>query len=127
MSSPTGGAESIHLMYLLALTVASRSIPLSMAYFVPDVLALRTLIAALKRGVKVQIIMPSPTGDATIVRRASRARWGELLAAGAASGRNPPRVERGAKSSDKCPHRQPRTRGLRRLFASFANQGLRCK
>src|SRR4030095_11393004 len=38
---------------------------------------------ALRRGVKVQIIMPGPKGDAAIVRRASRARWGELLTAGA--------------------------------------------
>ena len=83
MSSPTGGAESMHLMYLFALTAASRSIHLSMAYFVPDDLSVRTLVAALKRGVKVQIIMPGPKGDAAIVRRASRARWGELLAAGA--------------------------------------------
>jgi cardiolipin synthase len=83
MSSPTGGAESMHLMYLFALTAASRSIHLSMAYFVPDDLSVRTLVAALKRGVKVQIIMPGPKGDAALVRRASRARWGELLAAGA--------------------------------------------
>jgi len=83
MSSPTGGAESMHLMYLLAITAASRSIHLSMAYFVPDDLAVRTLLAALKRGVKIQIIMPGPKGDASVVRRASRARWGDLLAAGA--------------------------------------------
>jgi len=83
MSSPTGGAESMHLMYLMALTGASRSIQLSMAYFVPDDLAVRTLVAALKRGVKIQIIMPGPKGDAAIVRRASRARWGDLLTAGA--------------------------------------------
>jgi len=82
-SSPTGGAESMHLMYLLAITAASRSIQLSMAYFVPDELAVRTLVAALTRGVKVQIIMPGPLGDASVVRGASRARWGELLAAGA--------------------------------------------
>ena len=42
-----------------------------------------TLLAALKRGVKIQIIMPGEKGDASIVRRASRARWGELLKAGA--------------------------------------------
>jgi cardiolipin synthase len=82
-SSPTAGAESMHLMYLLAITAASRSIQLSMSYFVPDDLAVRTLVAALKRGVKIQIIMPGPQGDASVVRRASRARWGELLAAGA--------------------------------------------
>jgi cardiolipin synthase A/B len=83
MSSPTGGAESMHLMYLLAIAAATRSIQLSMAYFVPDDLAVRMLLAALKRGVKVQIIMPGPKGDASIVRRASRARWGDLLTAGA--------------------------------------------
>jgi cardiolipin synthase len=83
MSSPTSGAESMHLMYLLALTAAKHSIHLSMAYFVPDDLASEALIAALKRGVTVQIILPGPKGDAAIVRRASRARWGELLTAGA--------------------------------------------
>ena len=83
MSSPTGGAESMHLMYLLAITAASRSIHLSSSYFVPDELALQSLIAALQRGVKIQIIMPGPHMDAETVRRASRARWGELLAAGA--------------------------------------------
>jgi hypothetical protein len=141
MSSPNGGAESMHLMYLLALTAASRSIHLSMAYFVPDDLALRTLVAALKRGVKVQIIMPSPTAM-NHVRRITCSLG--RVAGDRGSGFPPPlstrmsrwyalvhrctdRVERGAKSSDKCPHRQPRTRGLRRLFAAFANQGLRCK
>lgn len=56
-SSPTGGSESMHLMYLMA-------------------------IAAAKRGVKVQIITPGSNIDSDIVRNASRARWGELLAAG---------------------------------------------
>src|SRR5262249_25958516 len=41
------------------------------------------LVAALKRGVKVQIITPGPHMDRESVRRASRARWGDLLAAGA--------------------------------------------
>jgi cardiolipin synthase A/B len=44
---------------------------------------LRSLVAAVKRGVKVRIIMPGPHTDAETVRRASRARWGDLLAAGA--------------------------------------------
>jgi cardiolipin synthase len=33
-SSPTGGSESMHLMYLLAITAAQRSIHLSSSYFV---------------------------------------------------------------------------------------------
>jgi cardiolipin synthase len=83
MSSPQGGAESMHLMYLLAITAAQRSIYLSMAYFVPDELAVDALRAALKRGVKVQVIAPGPITDTETVRKASRATWGELLEAGA--------------------------------------------
>ena len=81
-SSPQGGSESMHLMYLLAITAATRSIQLSSAYFVPDALTLKALAAAAKRGVRVQIITPGEHMDAETVRRASRARWGELLEAG---------------------------------------------
>ncbi|MDQ6621564.1 MAG: phospholipase D-like domain-containing protein [Pseudomonadota bacterium] len=82
-SSPTGGSESMHLMYLLAITAAERSIALSSSYFVPDDLAVNALVAALKRGVMVQIITPGPIIDTNTVRNASRAQWGALLEAGA--------------------------------------------
>jgi cardiolipin synthase A/B len=81
-SSPTGGGESMHLMYLLAITAARHTIHLSNSYFVPDKLAIKALIAAAKRGVDVRIITPGPDIDSDVVRAASRERWGELLAAG---------------------------------------------
>jgi len=81
-SSPEGGNESMHLMYLLAITAATRSIDLASAYFVPDELTRRALIAAAKRGVKIRIITPGEHMDAETVRRASRAGWGDLLQAG---------------------------------------------
>jgi cardiolipin synthase len=81
-SSPSGGSESMRLMYLMAITAAQRSIHLEASYFVPDELAIRALVAAARRGVQVQIIVPGPWIDADIVRRASRARWGDLLEAG---------------------------------------------
>jgi cardiolipin synthase len=81
-SSPTGGSESMHLMYLLAITAARRSIDLSSAYFVPDELTVKALIAAAKRGVEVRIITPGPIIDSDVVRAASRERWGDLLKAG---------------------------------------------
>ena len=81
-SSPTGGSESMHLMYLLAVTAATHTIHLSSSYFVPDELALGALVAAAKRGVKVKIITPGGEIDTETVRRASRARWGPLLEAG---------------------------------------------
>jgi len=82
-SSPTGGSESMHLMYLLAIAAATRTIDLSSAYFVPDALTVDALVAAMKRGVRVRIITPGPLIDASTVRRASRATWGPLLEAGA--------------------------------------------
>ena len=82
-SSPEGGADSMALMYLLSIAAARRSIDLAMAYFVPDDAALEALVAALKRGVRVRILMPGDITDAQPVRRASRALWGPILAAGA--------------------------------------------
>ena len=81
-SSPSGGAESMHLMYLLAITSAKTSIELSNSYFVPDELTIRALVEAARRGVKVRIIVPGPIIDSDVVRAASRADWGPLLEAG---------------------------------------------
>ncbi|AOF87965.1 phospholipase D family protein [Hydrogenophaga sp. RAC07] len=82
-SSPSGGSESMQLMYLLAITAASRTIDLSAAYFVPDELTLQALTEALKRGVKLRIVVPGEHIDSDAVRSASRATWGPLLQAGA--------------------------------------------
>ncbi len=82
-SSPDGGTESMHLMYLLAIWASTRSIDLSMAYFAPDEPALKALVAAARRGVKVRIILPGPITDAAVVQSSSRAKWGELLEEGA--------------------------------------------
>jgi len=82
-SSPTGGSDSMALMYLLAITAAERSIDLASAYFVPDDLARKALTDAMARGVRVRIITPGKHMDAETVRRASRSRWGPLLSAGA--------------------------------------------
>jgi cardiolipin synthase len=81
-SSPNGGAESMLMMYMLAITAATRTIDISSAYFVPDDLTRKALVEAVKRGVKVRIIMPGKHMDAETVRRASRGLWGELLEAG---------------------------------------------
>jgi cardiolipin synthase len=82
-SSPEGGAESMQLMYLLSITAATRSIDLASAYFVPDDLTRTTLVEAMKRGVRLRILVPGPIIDTDVVRRASRAGWGPLLEAGA--------------------------------------------
>jgi len=81
-SSRGEGSESVRLMYLLSIASATKTIRLQAAYFVPDELAIETLVAAQKRGVKIEIIVPGPISDAKIVKSASRALWGKLLDAG---------------------------------------------
>ncbi|MET3493364.1 phospholipase D-like domain-containing protein [Variovorax boronicumulans] len=82
-SSPSGGSESMHLMYLLSIAAATKTIDLSSAYFVPDDLTVGALVAAMQRGVRLRIITPGPIIDSQTVRAASRASWGPLLEAGA--------------------------------------------
>jgi len=81
-SSPSDGSESMLMMYLIAITAATRSIDISSSYFVPDDMTRDALVAAVRRGVKVRLITPGPHMDAETVRRASRGLWGPLLEAG---------------------------------------------
>ncbi|HYW32855.1 MAG TPA: phospholipase D-like domain-containing protein, partial [Gemmatimonas sp.] len=81
-SSPTGGSESMQLMFLTAITSASHRIDLSSAYFVPDHLAIQALLGAAKRGVKIRVLVPGKYTDKAVVRRASRGLWGPMLQAG---------------------------------------------
>ena len=81
-SSRSEGSESVRLMYLLSIASATNNIRLQAAYFVPDGLSVETFVAARKRGVKIQIIVPGPHIDTKVVRSASRSRWAELLDAG---------------------------------------------
>jgi cardiolipin synthase len=81
-SADDDGTESIRLMYLLSIAAARRSVLLANSYFVPDDLSVRTLVAARRRGVDVQIIVPGPEIDSELTRAASRRRWAPLLEAG---------------------------------------------
>ena len=81
-SSPSGGSESMQLMYLIAITATVKTLDIASAYFVPDQMARVALVAALKRGVRVRVITPGKKIDQQTVRHASRALWGELLEAG---------------------------------------------
>ena len=72
----------MHLMYLLSIAAATRSIDLAASYFVPDELAIQAFEAARKRGVRVRVLLPGPWIDTEAVRLASKATWGRLLKAG---------------------------------------------
>ena len=81
-SSWGDGSESVRLMYLLSIASATRHIRIGNSYFIPDTLAIETLVAARARGVNVEIIVPGTIIDEKLARRASRSRWRELLDAG---------------------------------------------
>ena len=83
-SSPIGGAAEAYLLFLLAFDGARSSIKVTNPYFVPDSPMMEALEQAVKRGVKVQMLMAGEA-DTTldrIVRTASRASAGRALAAG---------------------------------------------
>ncbi|MFO7551039.1 MAG: phospholipase D-like domain-containing protein [Haliea sp.] len=83
IASPSGGSESMHLMYLLAIAAAVETIDLAAAYFVPDTLLLEALLSARSRDVRVRILLPGPHMDSLTVKIASKSDWGRLLQAGA--------------------------------------------
>ncbi|ALN81482.1 phospholipase D-like domain-containing protein [Lysobacter antibioticus] len=82
LSSPAGGSDSMHLMYLMAIAAASQSIDLAAAYFVPDELILQALMTARHRGVRIRILVPGKHTDSDAVRLASKAGWEPLLLSG---------------------------------------------
>jgi len=82
ISSPAGGSESMHLMYLMAIAAAEHTIDLSAAYFIPDELITKALVAARHRGVRIRVLVPGKNTDSDAARLASKSGWGPLLLAG---------------------------------------------
>ena len=80
-SGPDEDPENARISYLLAVASARKSIKIAHAYFIPDDLAIDMLLAAQKRGVSVEIVVPA-INDSRFGRAAARSRWGKLLAAG---------------------------------------------
>jgi len=74
--------ENLDLMYLLAIASAQKTLRIENAYFLPDDLVRNELVAAAKRGVKIEIIVPGKLIDQKLVRAASKRHWPELIKAG---------------------------------------------
>ncbi|APV49402.1 hypothetical protein BWI17_06735 [Betaproteobacteria bacterium GR16-43] len=71
----------IYATFLSAITNSEKSVHIAMAYFVPDPQMMGALEAAAKRGVDVQLILPSFT-DSWVVFHAARSKYADLLEAG---------------------------------------------
>jgi cardiolipin synthase A/B len=82
LSSPETGSSSVRTMYYLSIVCARRSIFIANPYFVPDPVALDTLIAAKQRGVDVRIMVSGERNDNWLARHNSIRLFGRLLEAG---------------------------------------------
>ena len=81
-SSPSGGANDLKRLYLLGLASARRSVDITTPYFVPDESSLWSLEDAVRRGVRIRLIVEGDTTDALPVKHASRAYYERLLELG---------------------------------------------
>jgi cardiolipin synthase len=80
-SGPVLPSQAIQSILLSAIYSAREDLILTTPYFVPDELLLTALVSAAGRGVRVTIVLPARV-DSRLVRLASQAHKGELLAAG---------------------------------------------
>jgi cardiolipin synthase len=81
LSSPETGASNVRTMYYLSIVCARESIYIANPYFVPDPVAIETLIEAKRRGVDVRIMVSGIRNDNWLTRHNSMRLFGRLLAA----------------------------------------------
>ena len=82
LSSPETGSSSVRTMYYLSIVCARRSIYIANPYFIPDPVAIDTLIEAKQRGVDVRIMVSGIRNDNWLARHNSVRLFGRLLDAG---------------------------------------------
>jgi len=81
-SSPRQGSVDLHLMYLLGIASAQKTLRIENAYFLPDKIIRKELEAAARRGADVEILVPGKHLDQKFVGSASKHFWPELIKAG---------------------------------------------
>jgi cardiolipin synthase A/B len=81
-SSPTGGSNDLKRLYMLAIASARRTIDITSPYFVTDESTDWSLQDAVKRGVRIRILVEGDITDAMPVKYASRAAYERLLERG---------------------------------------------
>ena len=82
MSSPETGASSVRVMYFLAISAATKTIDIANPYFVPDHASIDLFRDAVKRGVRVRIMVAGSSNDTLVTRLNSLRLYGPLLHAG---------------------------------------------
>ena len=82
MSSPETGASSVRVMYFLAISSARKTIDIANPYFVPDHASIDLFRDAVKRGVRVRVMVAGSSNDTLITRLNSLRLYGALLKVG---------------------------------------------
>lgn len=82
MSSPETGASTVRVMYCLAISAAHTSIDIANPYFVPDHVSIDLFRDAVKRGVRVRVMVAGHSNDTMVTRYNSTRLYGALLEAG---------------------------------------------
>jgi cardiolipin synthase len=82
MSSPETGASSVRVMYFLAISAAQKTIDIANPYFVPDHVSIDLFRDAVKRGVRVRVMVAGSSNDTMVTRLNSLRLYGALLKAG---------------------------------------------
>ncbi len=80
-SSPATGSYDAYMLFLLSIESARREILITNPYFVPDDRMGQALLAAVARGVRVEVLIPGAI-DHPLVREAGRRGFGPFLRAG---------------------------------------------
>ena len=81
-SSPSGGASDLKRLYGLALASARQSVEITTPYFVTDESSRWALQDAVKRGVKIRLLVEGDITDAMPVKYASRKHYEQLMELG---------------------------------------------
>jgi cardiolipin synthase len=81
-SSASGGSSDMKRLYLLAIGSARRSVDIATPYFVTDESSDWTLQDAVRRGVKIRILVEGDITDAMPVKYASRQAYDRLMSLG---------------------------------------------
>src|SRR5687768_2816110 len=81
-SSPSGGANDLKRLYLLALASARQTVDITTPYFVTDESSRWSLEDARRRGVKIRLVVEGDITDAMPVKYASRQHYDQLMEMG---------------------------------------------
>ena len=81
-SSPTGGSNDLKRLYLLAIGAATKTLDICTPYFITDESSDWSLEEAVKRGVKIRVLVEGDHTDAKPVKYSSRSAYEQLMASG---------------------------------------------